>query len=109
MFSETWMNPNDTTVISNYVGYHSTRINKKGGGVSIFVHNKFTAEPIPSLTIMNDVLECVGVKINYLNVNYNFICVYRPPSASLNQFNNTFLELLVNIPNKDTNFITIER
>ena len=106
MLSETWLNTNDSCInITNYSSFHSTRPNKKGGGTSIFINNKFNAEPIPSMSINNDIIECVGVKINYCRNNFNFICVYRPPSASLDQFNELFMDLLDDIPNNESNFI----
>ena len=107
MLTETWLD--DTTIscinLPNFYGYHSTRTDKKGGGVSIFLHNKFNAIPIPSMNINNSTIECVGVKVNYCNKNYNFICVYRPPRSSLDAFNNTISELLGELPRNDINFI----
>ena len=107
MLSETWLDDIGISCINlpNFTAYHSIRPARNGGGVSMFVHNKFNASLIPSMNINNNVIESVGVKLNYCNKNYNFICVYRPPKSSLDAFNNAISDMLSDLPNNDINFI----
>ena len=106
MFSETWYNTsNIPTVIPDFLGFHSTRSGKIGSGVSIYIHKKFNAVEIPSLNINNELLECVGVKLQFPHKNFNFICIYKPPSVPLESFNNYFSELIGNLPKNEINYI----
>ena len=88
--SETWF---DESILNcanspNYNAFHSIRPNnKRGGGVSIYVHNKYKSTPIPSFNVNNDYIESVAVKINFCESIYNFICLYRPPNSSIVTFN----------------------
>lgn len=50
---ETWFNPNqcDLYKIDGYKGYHSCRVNRTGGGLSIYVLNKLN---VRNVEVKND-------------------------------------------------------
>ena len=87
--------------LDDYQSYHTIR-NNHGGGVAIYVKNKFSANTtvLSSLSVKLDYIESIFVKIN-LNNRYSIVgCCYRPPSANKEHFLN-FCEQ--NFSNFDTN------
>ena len=104
MLSETWLNDTtEFTCIPDYVDFHSIR-NRKGGGTTILIKNEFQTSLLPSHTINNPVIECVGVKVEIFGRYINFICVYRPPQGNIDLFNETFSSLLKDLPSDEPTF-----
>ena len=64
--SETWLNIDDTNVynIDEYDMYTSSRTNKNGGGVAIYVRNIFENKVLDDLTsVIDNCMESIGVEI----------------------------------------------
>ena len=93
--SETWLNEGncDLCNISGYHGYHSYRTNKQSGGVSVFVKENISSEPL-DITINNDIIECVGVRLKYANNISNVVGIYRPPSGDVTGFVDTLEKII---------------
>ena len=95
VFSETWFESDNCSSIQSYDDYHTVRQNKKGGGVSIYVRNKYKSSKLNNLSGIYSTFEACTV---ILKVNESFeiyiVCLYRPPDSSLNQFFLDFLRLI---------------
>ena len=98
---ETWLHDvnSDMYSIPNYRGVHKTRNGRRGGGVSLFIHEsiEFTNRDDLSL-LFNDVIESVFVEIDksVFCSTTNIIIgeVYRPPNTSVDEFNECLEHLL---------------
>ena len=76
--------------IPNYSCEMNIRVNRKGGGVSLYVHNTFQYKVRNDLQL-GGVVNSVFVELLKTTTNgkHNIICgcIYRPPSMSLSVFN----------------------
>lgn len=96
VLSETWFSPsNNLGNIEGFNGYHTFRQQKRGGGISVFVHKKYKTSSLQNLSLCLENIETSAVKI-YLadNSSVTVIGCYRPPDPA--QVNN-FLENLNNV------------
>ena len=86
--SETWMSEQDLVddLFPDYSSFHSVRQNRRGGGTSIFINNRFKSSRIASLSVNFEFIESVFVKISYANKNLIISSCYRPPNADFNLF-----------------------
>jgi hypothetical protein len=104
--SETWLNSSNTdfAVIENYAPSHKTRSKKMGGGVSVFVRYDLPFIARDDLSALNGVMESVFIEIDRsaLCAERNVIigCIYRPPDASIPEFNAAMKQILVKIVNE---------
>ena len=103
--SETWL-PSESEFLDvpGYNSFHSIR-DHLGGGVSILIDDRFQSCSLPSLTTNNELIESVGVKMEINGKYLNLICIYRPPSTSINDFTAAFDLFLKNIPKDELTFI----
>ena len=68
-FSETWLDETNSTENSlyelpNYMSKHQVRSDRRGGGVSIYVHKMFDFKVRSDLSINNKVIELISVEIS---------------------------------------------
>ena len=93
MISETWLDSKtpDALLLADpgsakiypYNLYRKDRIQRSGGGVAIFVHDKFNSNRVELPTrYVSDEIEILAVDIHNKMGSQRFICVYRPPSGS---------------------------
>lgn len=83
MLSETWYkDDSDVFSLPQYKHYSLCREQRRGGGVSLLIHNGLECEPISEFTQITDDFEflCVSHK------DYVFAVVYRPPSGDVSKF-----------------------
>ena len=87
--TKTWCNcdradKNSVWQISNYTPIHQIRQNEqKGGGIALFVHNKFDFKIVKKENICNDDIEYLTVEIlRNKDKNIIFSCIYRPPRGN---------------------------
>jgi len=98
VLTETWLSSSsDWLDIPGYLAFHSIRESKAGGGVSILVKDSLSAELLPSLTYNNQFFESVGVDVTVGGRMHSIIGTYRPPSASLNEFNINYFNMFNNV------------
>lgn len=90
VLSETWLVSDDWFQVSGYNSYHVIRPNRRGGGVSILVDANLTCARVPEISKCGDLFECISVVVSKRNWDYTVIGVYRPPNASLSDFNLSF-------------------
>ena len=98
-FSETWLNSStiDTYGIDGYSHVGLVRESGKGGGVSLFVCDKMVYYEMSELTMMCDYIECVFIKINYLDYKLIVGVVYRPPNSNMVDFDDSMHDILEKI------------
>ena len=103
-FSETWFGPhNKITGMSNYNLFEQHRENRRGGGVCLFVHNKFPAVIRHDLSIFNADIESIFVELNFESITILVSVIYRPPQSSVNSFYDTLDLILSKISNEHKN------
>lgn len=90
MFSETWIHGNEVPYISGYHSEHLCRSAKKGGGVAIYFKDTLTCEKLPHLSVINDDVECLALRIGKVLA----VVVYRPPLGKEVNFLHFFETLL---------------
>ena len=84
--TETWFNPGETIEISGFSGFHVCR-SSRSGSVSIYVRSSLKCEFIEELSYVNDTIEVCTVEIHHEDLQFVIICIYRPHSDSIVNFN----------------------
>lgn len=83
MFSETWYDDeSEYFALDGYKHFFLNRPDRKGGGVSMHVHNSIRAEKNLQFTFVKDDLELLTVESR----NNTFSVLYRPQNAKLDAF-----------------------
>ena len=99
-FSETWLDETNSTENSlyelpNYISKHQVRSDRRGGGLSIYVHKTFDFRVMSDLSVNNKDIESISVEISS-NKKQNILVniLYRPPNGEIEPFeiflNNVF-------------------
>ena len=92
-FSETWLDEvgNSLCELPNYISKHQVRDDRKGGGVSIDIHNSLGFKVISNLCINSVDIESLFIALSLDNERSTFANVpYRPPNGKSEPFE-TFL------------------
>ena len=99
-FSETWLDETNSTENSsyelpNYMSKHQVRSDRRGGGVSIYVHKTFDFKVRSDLSINNKDIESISVEISSNKKRNTLVNIlYRPPNGETEPFeiflNNVF-------------------
>jgi len=98
--SETWLTPDnyEYACIPNYNHESLTRKNKSGGGVSIFINSDFKYSLRQDISCTEKHIESIYLEIdrNSVKSDRNIIigCVYRPPKASIVDFNESLKSIV---------------
>ena len=82
--------------IFNLEGYkkHNTYRNRNGEGIAIYEANHFSALEIEELSYVSDDIELLSLKVRSTSISFNLVCIYRPPSRPIENFN-TILQTVV--------------
>ena len=90
ILTETWAKDETHTLchITGYESVHNFRLNRRGGGVSIFVKEKYRFNAIENSNISTDSIESVAITLSYPNSDkkINVLGLYRPPKGDSNLF-----------------------
>ena len=103
-FSETWLDKLDsfTYDLPNYTSIHQKRSDRKGGGVSIYIHNSLNFISRPDLSINCDGIGSLTLEIISDNTRNTLVNVlYRPPNGQFETFESFLTNFLVKIKNSD--------
>jgi hypothetical protein len=98
--SETWLKSNNFNVygIPDYNSEHAYRLNRIGGGVSLFIQKEIFYFRRKDLDIFCDKLESLFIEIPKTGITSakNLIVgvIYRPPNTSITEFNFILSDLL---------------
>ena len=100
--SETWFKPENIADIAGYHSFHSIREHKNGGGISLFIKENLICEELNLISRNDEFLEICAIKVNISSsCRIAIIAVYRPPNASVQEFNVRMNELLGNLRSYD--------
>ena len=81
VLTETWFGDDIIQDIPNYVGFHTYRSNRGGGGVSVYVRDECRSKNLPNCSLINEFCEICTVNVSIENFSINIIGVYRPPGG----------------------------
>lgn len=86
--TETWLDANIDHCfhLTNFNQYSLYR-NSHGGGISIFFRSNFNVKFLDTLSFVLDEAEILSLFIVTPSISFYLICVYRPPSFSITDFN----------------------
>ena len=90
--TETWLKEEtlDLYELPEYKSIHLTRPSRKGGGVSLYIHNNYDYVEKPNMNIMTELIECLFVEVMSQTRKHKrkilVGIVYRPPNTSINAF-----------------------
>ena len=103
-FSETWLNEcgHLDDYFPNYRSFHSTRTNRRGGGVAIYSHKKLQCTAMESLTLNEEHLESIFIKIKTNHRNLVVGCCYRPPNSQYEIFESCIEEKMSSVCSQTT-------
>ena len=106
-FSETWLDDTDSNSLyelPNYISKHQIKDDRKGGGVSFYIHNSLSFRVLPNLCINSTDIESLSIEIS-LNDQLNTLVnvLYRPPSGKIEPFENFLSKLLSSVQNSNKN------
>ena len=68
--------------------------NRYGGGVTVYVSNRYTGCKVYECNRMETFIESVGVEVKCNGKIFIFICIYRPLQSNVNYFFNALNEIL---------------
>ena len=103
-FSETW-HTNSTADLYNIPGYqcmHKYRESRKGGGVTLYLKDKFCYKIRPDLCILGNDVDCLFIDIDAtcvkgLTSHIILGLIYRPPNTDLPSFIDNMSQLMSKI------------
>ena len=102
-FSETWHTEDLCTTINTYNDYHTVRANKKGGGVSLYISNKYRSSKLVNISRIYMTFEiCAAVVKANADMEFYVISLYRPPDSPVAPFLAEFSDYL------SSNFISTQ-
>ena len=83
-FSETWLREDYQieNYFPDYTSFHSMRTDRSGGGVSIFISNKYKSSQLVDITLNSDHLECIFANLSYGDKTIVVGSCYRPPNIT---------------------------
>ena len=103
-FSETWLDKLDsfTYDLPNYTSIDQKRSDRKGGGVSIYIHNSLNFISRPDLSINCDDIESLTLETISDNTRNTLVNVlYRPPNGQFKTFESFLTNFLVKTKNSN--------
>ena len=102
ILTETWFSTSYTVDLSLYHSFHSTRNERRSGGVSVFISKKFNANKISNLSFVNETIEVCTVKFKIppSNTEVFIVGIYRPHSDTIENFISILNFILNSIGNK---------
>ena len=95
--TETWLSDDVTTSFISeitppgYTFHHKSRLNRKGGGVGIFIQSRFDCCTVTTPVFSSFEHITVSCKLGLKHIN--LVCIYRPPGSS-KEFLDDFPQLL---------------
>ena len=107
--SETWLDGEKASDmgLDGYELFTMNRVNKKGGGVALYVDEALRCSQIESMSsTIDNVLECVTIEIYVEKANNIIIsCIYRTPGSCLDTFDEKLAAMFSNSNDKKVQII----
>ena len=98
-FSETWCDDLDnfTYDLPNYTSNHQKRSDRKGGGVSAYIHNSLNVKTRPDLSTNCGDIESLTLEIIFEKTRNTIVSVlHRPPNGHFEHVENFLTNFLLN-------------
>lgn len=95
-FTESWLRDSTKHLfhIEGFTAYHSLRPgNRTGGGVSVFVNDRFRVERVDNCSVSLPHIESLCLNVSLLTSTVTIGSFYRPPSADCNMFTDKLHEI----------------
>lgn len=82
--TETWLNHSISNLvqIDGYTDFHVMREHGRGGGVCIYVLNKFNCKLLERFCFCEEFLECCFVEVTCDSIRFLIGVIYRPPDGN---------------------------
>ena len=95
---------NFTYDLPNYTSSHQKRSNRKGGGVSVYIHNSPNFRTRPDLSTNYGDIELLALEIISEKARNTIVSVlYRPPNDHSEHFGNFLTNFFFNTKNSNKN------
>ena len=98
-FTESWLTEQNKHLVSfnGFNSFHNLRVDRRGGGVSFFVSDRFKVNVLSQLNMSN--VNCESLFLELVMGNIKLVCagVYRPPSGDQNMFIENLMQSLTAI------------
>ena len=101
-FSETWLDEAGYFLyeLPNCISKHQVRDDRKGGGVSVYIHNSLSFKVLSNLCINSVDIESLSIELSLDNKRSTFVNVlYRPPNGKIESFETFLVKLLSSVQN----------
>lgn len=97
--TETWLTPDTEKLmqLSSYKFYCCNRSGRRGGGVGIFMDNKYNVRILIDLCICINHMECIFIECCYDGKKIVIGCIYRPPGTSSVLFIETLSDIVARL------------
>jgi len=105
VLTETWFSCDLMVELEGYCGYHTYRMDRRGGGVSVYVKAKYKSIPIPRWTFIVESHEICSVNIDLNGTNVIVYGIYRPPDRNILTFVSDIAGLFTDFKRDDHVFI----
>lgn len=92
-------NTEDLYPLEGYIARFNSR-NSRGGGLITYIKSSIPHKVIPSMCVMTDYVEALGIEINLDGEIFCICSIYRKPGSDFEQFMNAYQDILRNIGNK---------
>ena len=96
LLTETWLSKESAEFcnLDGYNVYHPVHAGRMGGGLAIFCSRKIISKKLLHLCISIDKIEACVVELVFCDVNLIILCVYRPHSDTISNFDVILIGLL---------------
>ena len=88
--TETWFTDDYQAEINDYDSFHTVRLDRQSGGVSIYVSNSINSRKIVNYSYSNADIEICTTEINIGNELIYIFGIYRPHSGTVDSFIHEF-------------------
>ena len=98
-FTESWLTESTKSLYEfpNYQSFHSLRGNKRGGGVSVYVHDTLRVEKLSHISVSLPNIESLFLKIFCESKQTTVGTIYKPPSATYIEFTDSLENLVLQV------------
>ena len=104
VITETWLQNHNADIytINNYNAIHTTRINTKGGGISIYIKDNLNFNKIENIFFTeHDFIDIVTINVIINNKKIIISGIYKSPKADIIRFSDLIYNMFSNISAKN--------
>ena len=99
-FTESWLSEStvNLAIFEGYANYNTMRNGRRGGGISVFVKERFKCKKLTNVSYCSDHVESLFLEVKY-NDDYTVLVgvLYRPPANTADLFIDKMSEILSGI------------